>query len=247
MSYNKSKLDIDNYYKMNHLPSAHTVHVFTNNNNRFGNPLGIIEDEKMQIDTKHRQQIATKLNYSETVFINNRKSGNISIFSPIQECPFSMYAALGVAWYIKNKLNTQINELVSKDQRIIVSFDAQKTWVRSKISILPDWNFIEYQTPNEIESLQVNDFLDKKHVMVWAWIDKQKGMIRARTFASDWGIPEDEANGSGAIRLADKLQKNITIIHGKGSIIYAKPIDQNYGKVGGQCYLLDKTIFINTK
>jgi hypothetical protein len=45
--------------------------------------------------------------------------------------------------------------------------------------------------------------------------------IRARTFAPDWGVPEEEANGSGSMQLAHKLGRNLEILHGKGSIIRA--------------------------
>jgi len=221
-----------------HNPQTNIVRVFVDEKNHFGSPLGIVVDEKMQIDGKHRQQIATTLNYSETVFINDIQSGSITVFSPQQECPFSMYAAMGAAWFINTKLKCQISQLVSKDQTIAVFLKEGTMWVRSKLSILPPWNFVEYQTVSEIESFKESEFLQKEHVMAWAWADKQKEIIRARTFANDWGIPEDEANGSGAMRLAAKLKKNVTVIHGKGSIICAKSIDQNHGEVGGRCYSL---------
>ena len=61
-----------------------------------------------------------------------------------------------------------------------------------------------------------------------------KGLIRARTFAPDWGIPDDEANGSGAMKLAATLERSIEIIHGKGSVIYAKPWKADFADLGGR-------------
>ncbi len=58
---------------------------------------------------------------------------------------------------------------------------------------------------------------------LWAWADETAGVMRVRTFASRVGLPEDEACGSGAMRLAAAHGRALTLIHGRGSIIYAKP------------------------
>lgn len=214
-----------------------TVNTFVDEGMRFGSPLGIIVDEGHEIDAKHRQQIATKLNYSETVFIDDRNTGAINVFSPIRECPFSMYAALGSAWFIRTVLHTKIDKLISKDQSIETFIKDENTWVRSKTTILPSWNFVQYGSAQEIESLHMSDFTQAEHVMVWSWMDEEKGIIRARTFAADWGIPEDEANGSGTMRLAARLGKQITVIHGKGSVLHANHYNQDFAEVGGQCHI----------
>lgn len=218
-------------------PEIHTVRVFVDDENRFGSPLGIVIDEDRKIDKKKRQEIAADLNYSETVFIDDAAAGSINVFSPIRECPFSMYAALGASWFIKNQLDFQITHLVSKSQKIKTHYQDEKIWVRSESSILPSWNLVEYETAAEIESFKVDDFMQEKHVLVWAWIDRSGGVVRARTFANDWGIPEDEANGSGSMRLALGLQRDISILHGKGSLIFARPLDNAYVEVGGKCNL----------
>ena len=72
-----------------------------------------------------------------------------------------------------------------------------------------------------------------KHTVVWSWMDISRGLVRARTFAPDWGIPEDQANGSGSMLLASKLDRKLEIHHGDGSIIFAKPIDKVSAEVGG--------------
>ncbi|MFZ2026128.1 MAG: PhzF family phenazine biosynthesis protein [Microgenomates group bacterium] len=216
-------------------PKIHTINVFVDEKNNFGSPLGIVLDEEHKIDAKQRQQIATDLNYSETVFIDDRKTGNINVFSPLRECPFSMYAAHGAAWFMHTELKSRINHLMSNDQTIEIFLKEGKTWVRSKIAILPQWNYAEYGSATEIELLRMDDFLHHEHEMVWAWSDKGKGIIRARTFANDWGIPEDEANGSGTMRLAAMRGKSITVVHGKGSVLYANPFDSDNGEVGGMC------------
>jgi predicted PhzF superfamily epimerase YddE/YHI9 len=70
--------------------------------------------------------------------------------------------------------------------------------------------------------------------MIWAWMDRSHRVVRARTFAPDWGIPEAEGNGSGSMKLAAVLGKSVTIIHGAGSLIYAKPSPNNRAELGGR-------------
>lgn len=48
-----------------------------------------------------------------------------------------------------------------------------------------------------------------------------------------FGIPEDEANGSGSMRLAATLGRKLTIHHGIGSVIYARPSTPGFAEVGG--------------
>lgn len=220
---------------MNSKHTIHTIRVFVDESNKFGSPLGIVVDERQEISAQERQDIATKLNYSETVFINSVKEGNITVYSPIRECPFSMYAALGVGWYINTQLSIPNVRLTSRNQSISVEAGNDIFWVKSPVSILPKWNFEEYQTLKEIDDLSVKECANKQHVFAWTWSDKEKGIIRARTFANDWGIPEDEANGSGSMRLAVLLEQPITVIHGQGSVIYAKPNRQSMVMVGGRC------------
>ena len=54
-----------------------------------------------------------------------------------------------------------------------------------------------------------------------------------RTFASRAGIPEDEACGSGAMRMAAAFGRQLILHHGRGSIIYAKPGPPGYADIGG--------------
>ncbi|PJE62396.1 hypothetical protein COU88_05255 [Candidatus Roizmanbacteria bacterium CG10_big_fil_rev_8_21_14_0_10_39_6] len=108
------------------------------------------------------------------------------------------------------------------------------TWVRGDLSILPPWNCEELATATLVDTISREQALAKEHTVVWSWMDKNESTVRARTFASDWGIPEDEANGSGSMKLAAHLGKNLIIYHGMGSIIYANPSAHGYTEVGGR-------------
>ncbi|MCA9392198.1 PhzF family phenazine biosynthesis protein, partial [candidate division WWE3 bacterium] len=66
-----------------------TLRVFTNESGEYGNPLGVIVDDGQNIDAITRQRIAAKLNFSETVFINNKYTGEISIYNPQTDVDFA--------------------------------------------------------------------------------------------------------------------------------------------------------------
>jgi predicted PhzF superfamily epimerase YddE/YHI9 len=68
----------------------------------------------------------------------------------------------------------------------------------------------------------------------WAWADEAAGRVRARVFGSRYGVAEDEATGSGALRLTGLLQRPLIIRQGLGSIIYARPAGSGRGEIGGR-------------
>lgn len=220
---------------MNYEEKIHTVRVFVNEKGEYGNPVGIILDEKRKVNSDERRKIAKKLGFSETVFINDLISRNISIYNPQQEILFSGYAMLGTAWYINKLQNNQsANYLVCQGEKTMVWQENDLVWIRAKISILPHWNYRQLKTADEVKDLPLANTSSYKHAVVWGWMDKEEGLVRARTFAPDWGIEEDEANGSGSMLLASKLARDLTIFHGKGSMIFAKPDKLSFAEVGGR-------------
>jgi predicted PhzF superfamily epimerase YddE/YHI9 len=50
----------------------------------------------------------------------------------------------------------------------------------------------------------------------------------------DEGIPEDEATGSAALPLSAELGREIEVRQGKGSVIWARPIDDGMVEIGGR-------------
>ncbi|EUA34477.1 phenazine biosynthesis-like family protein [Mycobacterium xenopi 3993] len=59
---------------------------------------------------------------------------------------------------------------------------------------------------------------DVQHYL-WTWTDQSAGLVRARMFAGNVGVPEDEATGAAAVRITDYLSRDLTITQGKGSVI----------------------------
>ena len=212
----------------------HIVTVFVDDENKFGNPVGIILDEGREIDSNERQQIVASLGYSESVFINDLKAGDVSVHNPKEEILFAGHALVGAAWYINTTRKEPLDTIFCKGGSIKTWCEDDQVWVRANKDILPPWNYEELGSPLEVETLLGSQVTTKKHAFVWAWIDKEKGVIRARSFAPDWGIPEDEANGSGSMKLAMTLGRALEVHHGKGSVIYTKPFETEFVDVGGK-------------
>jgi predicted PhzF superfamily epimerase YddE/YHI9 len=209
------------------------INVFVNEKGEFGNPVGVIIDEKNEISSKHRQEICKNSGLSEVVFINSSKDRDISIFCPTGEIEFAGHAVIGTAWFLEKMIKSEINSLKSLGHKIAVRHEDRKIWVRADLKTMPPWNFKQLASPSDVNKIKLSDKSNFKHIFIWAWGDKDNGIVRARTFAPDWCIPEDEANGSGSTLLAKKLKRNLKINHGKGSIIYTNYIDSKHVEVGG--------------
>jgi predicted PhzF superfamily epimerase YddE/YHI9 len=208
--------------------------VFVDKNGKFGNPVGMVIDEDRQLSDEQRQKVAAKLNFSETVFIDNLgETPVVSIFNPQHKVKFAGHAVLGTVYFIYHVLGKNINSIKCSDEIVTVKYDKEITYIVAPLSIMPSWNYEQLNSADEVENLSDEIASQKKHTYIWAWIDKSKGLVRARTFAPDWGIPEDQANGSGSMLIASKLNKNLEIHHGRGSIIFARPAGDKFAEVGG--------------
>lgn len=211
--------------------------VFVNEQGNYGNPVGIVVDEALDFDPTTRQQIAFDSGFSEVVFIDNLKDRSIHIFSPTREIPFAGHAVIGTAYFLRSQSDVSIETINGVEGPIATWIEDDLTWVSCSQTILPPWELVQHTLVKKVESIRADEISPDAHAMHWAWIDKPKGIIRACTFAPAWGIKEDEANGSGSMRLAANLDRAITVTHGKGSLIYALPAKNNAAKVGGRVKL----------
>lgn len=218
---------------MNQSVLVKVLQVFVNENREYGNAVGIIIDEKRKSNLHLRQQISNKLGFSETVYINDIDTGEVNIFNPVQDVDFSGHALIGTAYYIHTILQKSISSLQCKIGKIDIWEENNLSWVRASLDGTPPWIIKQLNNASEVDQISQSD-IPSNHTMVWSWKDESKGIIRARTFAPDWGIPEDEANGSGSMQLASILHRSLEIHHGKGSVIYAKSAGNGVSDVGGR-------------
>lgn len=220
---------------------VNVAQVFVDKNGKFGNPVGIVVDVEQRIDAEGRQKLATKLNFSETVFIDSLDvTPCLSIFNPQHKVKFAGHAVLGTTYFIKHVLKRNIDSIKCSGELVKINVDSNVMYVNAPLSIMPVWNFEQLNSAKEIEQLSKEKIAQLKHTFIWAWTDESKSLVRARTFAPDWGIPEDQANGSGSMKLAHQLNRNLVITHGLGSIIYAKPLESEFAEVGGLVKILKR-------
>jgi predicted PhzF superfamily epimerase YddE/YHI9 len=229
--------------KKNSELDSYILKVFTDDKGNFGDKASVVLDEGRKLSDGERIEITRKLNTnSETVFVNELVTADISIMHVQGETNFAGVAALGVAHLLSQLSGTAITTMKGRAGDIAVNQDGVITWVRAKLSSMPSWNHKQLKSPIEVERINLSDTMSWEHTMVWAWIDEPKGLIRARTFAPDWEIPESEGNGSGSMLLAKIVGKSIEIKHGKGCIIFAKLAPNGYADLGGRVVLESDTI-----
>lgn len=212
--------------------------VFVDESGRFGNPGSLIIDEGGKLSTDERIAITKQINHDETLFVDNIENNQVSIYHAYGEVDFAGNVLVGSAWQlmkIKDDIRMTIN--CSRGE-IEVWREGDIVWLRANTEgDIGNWDYEQMNTPEEVDEIDVADTIGWKK-MVWAWIDENQGIIRARTFASKIDIPEVQGNGSGSMNLANQLQAKIIITHGDGSIIYARPANDNCAELGGRVVAL---------
>lgn len=213
---------------------THMLRVFTDTNGNFGDTASVVIDEGKQIPDDKRQELSHEFNTGETIFINNVAEASISVIHPQGEIDFAGVGVLATAWLLNTLHDQTVANLQGRGGAIKTWQDNGITWVRADLSTMPPWNHKQLESTEAVEGIKLEETTDWQHTMVWAWIDENKGLIHARTFATDWDIPEAQGNGSGSMVLAAKLERSIVIKHGEGSVIFAKPAAHNQADIGGR-------------
>jgi predicted PhzF superfamily epimerase YddE/YHI9 len=213
---------------------VHILKVFCDANNDFGDIASVVVDEGKKISADDRQAMARTLATGETIFIDNLASPSITVMHSQGEIDFAGVGVLGAAWLL-SKLGDEPTQIIhGRGGDIRTWQNGGMIWVRADTAKMPQWNYKQLASAAEVERIKLQETLDLEHTMAWAWIDEAKGHIRARTFAADWDIPEAMGNGSGAMLLAQKLNRDIELRHGQGSVIFASPAPNDQADIGGR-------------
>jgi predicted PhzF superfamily epimerase YddE/YHI9 len=224
--------------------TAHVVRIFVNEQQEFGSLVGVVVDESAKISSEKRLRITKKLGFSETVFVNKLNPCDLSIYSKQGEIKFAS-PLLGAVWFVEQKLGKAINSFTCQGERIEVIHDSDLLWLRiTDTSTLPPWKLEELPTPQDEGDLSSVNRSGEDHTLVWAWQDRAEecARVRARTFAPAWEIPEEEANGSGCMVLAQSLNSNIQVEHGKGSHVYSIVSTDGVAVGGRVCQVPDRFV-----
>jgi predicted PhzF superfamily epimerase YddE/YHI9 len=213
---------------------ARVVRVFTDPAGKHGNPLGIVENAPAVVpDPEHRQALAAALGYSETVFIDDPDKAEIVIYSPRRMVPFAGHAAVGAAWTIARLTGQHPEALHMPGGDAPTWAHPDGVWVRASLALTPPWWHERLADAARVDALTGPLSPAQDMTQLWAWIDEPAGIIRVRTFAARIGITEDEACGTGAMRLAAALGRRLTLHHGEGSVIHAQPGPPGHADIGG--------------
>jgi predicted PhzF superfamily epimerase YddE/YHI9 len=214
------------------------VRVFVGPAGRGGNPLGVFLDGGA-VPRDRRQSVAYDLNYSETVFVDDRAAGRIQILTPARELPFAGHPSVGTAWLLR-ETGTPVETLRPPAGDVPVRHDDERTWIAAH----PSWvkhafRFVQLRSAAEVEMIEQPP-MGTPGQYVWAWIDEAAGELRSRSFPTDFGILEDEATGLAAVMLGGELNRPLTIRQGVGSEIVVRPWPDGMVEIGGRVELVER-------
>jgi predicted PhzF superfamily epimerase YddE/YHI9 len=215
------------------------ISVFVDDRGAYGNKLGIVSSSEA---TRGREQpIATSLGFSETVFLEavNDDGATMRIFTPAAELPFAGHPSVGAAWWLRRG-GHPVERLRVPAGDVEVRFEDELTWIAARPAWAPEFEWSEVDTPDALVALDPGAFT-ANHTYAYVWLDRDAGRVGSRMFAPAMGIPEDEATGAAAIRLTDRLDRDLTISQGQGSRLRTRRLPDGRVEVGGRCRYEERT------
>lgn len=211
------------------------LRVFTDREGNFGNPLGVVDAS--QAAPSERQRIATQLGYSETIFIGVPNAGtttaHVRIYTPATELPFAGHPTVGASWWLRDR-GTPVRTLQVPAGIVQVTYEDDLTAVSARSEWAPEFAIYDLESVDDLFAADPNDYPDDIQNYLWTWTDRERGAIRSRMFATNLGIPEDEATGAAAVRITDYLSRDLTIVQGKGSVIETQWSPEGWVRIAGR-------------
>lgn len=194
------------------------VRVFVDDDGDHGNPLGILWASPST--RRQEQQIAADLGFSETIFIDAVDDGaaRARIFTPRLELPFAGHPTVGLAAWLRRS-GDAVSSITVPAGSVRVRVDGEIDYVTALPAWAPAFDLTRLDSPAEVDAVDPDAYGDGLHY-VWAWLDEPAGRVRARMFAPDLGVREDEATGSAVVRLSAELGRDLEIAQGAGSRLH---------------------------
>ncbi|MBL1104625.1 PhzF family phenazine biosynthesis protein [Streptomyces sp. 5-8] len=218
------------------------LRVFCGPSGGYGNELGVVREGSVLPERSDRQELAAKLGFSETVFVDDPERGVIDIYTPTRRLPFAGHPCVGTAWLL------DVPELVTPAGVVGVRLDGEFSWIEARAEWAPPHTLRRYASAAEVDALEVPPPGERSETGVpsdevrglyaWAWEDEAAGRVRARAFPGRaGGTEEDEATGAAALLLTDQLGRALNITQGRGSQILTAPQPHGWVEVGGRVFL----------
>jgi predicted PhzF superfamily epimerase YddE/YHI9 len=215
-------------------PELHVLRVFCAPDGSGGNPLGVFLDGGA-IEDSRRQALANELGFAETAFVEDTATARMRIFTPEVELPLAGHPLVGTAWLLRETGNP-VGSLRPPAGEVAVRYEEDLTFVAGRPEWAPPFEFVQAGSAAEVDGLAEPPH-DRALIGAWAWLDEGAGLVRERVFAPGAGVPEDEATGSAAMRLAALLGREIEIHQGRGSVIHARPLADGTVEIAGRVVL----------
>lgn len=213
------------------MPEHQVLRVFCADDGDGGNLLAVFLDGA-SVAPDQRQEVARRIGFSETVFVDDAAAGAVRIFTPAAELPFAGHPLVGTAWLLARE-GSPPAVLRPPAGEVPARVDGDSAWVVGRPEFTPPFEFEQLGSPAEVEAL---DGPPGGHDLIgaWAWIDEEAGALRERVFPARLGIAEDEATGAAAVALCARLDRPITIHQGERSEIQARPLEDGAVEIGGR-------------
>ncbi|PWI42259.1 PhzF family phenazine biosynthesis protein [Streptomyces sp. ICBB 8177] len=209
------------------------VRVFTGPEGTGGNELGIVYDGPSVADRAERQQLATELGYSETVFLDDPDAGVADIYTPSARLPFAGHPLVGLARLLRDR-GRPVDVLRPPAGEVAVRHDGDLTWITGRAAWVTGRRTERFDSPADIDALPAPP-PGEGWLYAWAWQDETAGLVRARAFPRRGDdIVEDEATGAAALLLTAELGRPLDIRQGTGSQILTLPHPDGTIEVGGR-------------
>lgn len=221
---------------MTGVTAFYVLRVFVGRDGGHGNPLAIFVNGP-RIPSADRQTIAAELGFSETVFVDDPASAVVQIFTPARELAFAGHPLVGAAWLL-TRLGYRTMVLRPPAGPVRTWSEGRLRWIRASPAMVHPMTIAHLDMPDRVESLSQAPAGEGSYY-AWAWADESAGVVRSRYFAPSPGIPEDEATGSAAVALTQRLQRDLLIHQGAGSQIYTRPVSDGSVAIGGRVELDD--------
>lgn len=211
------------------MATLHVLRVFVDEHGAWGNPLGVFLDGAA-VPEPERQSIARDLGFSETVFVDDRDTGSMHIYTPEVELPFAGHPAVGTAWLLARE-GTPVGALRPPAGEVAVRYAGAATYIAADPGWAPPFEYRRFDCPADVRDLPAD--AQRVNTYAWAWIDEAAATVCARAFVPEAGITEDEATGSAALALCARLGRPLTIHQGRGSVLRCRVRGDGRGEVGG--------------
>lgn len=207
------------------------LRVFCGPDGRHGNALGVVRDGSGHPEPAARQELARRLGFSETVFVDDPERGHLDIYTPGLRLPFAGDPLVGAAWL----LDLEVLELAVGE--VFARQDGEFSWITARPEWVPPRTLERYGSAAEVEALSAPP-PGEGRLYAWAWEDEAAGRVRARGFpCRDERIIEDEATGAAALLLSNQLNRALNIRQGRGSQILTAPAPDGTVEIGGRVLL----------